>query len=640
MPTSFFDQQQEARTRSRWAVFGFILTVAFTLLGVSLVTALLLGFTAQTETDTAQLALQYQWDIVLTTAGLTLTVVCLASLFRHLQMRAGPEHVMRAMDGRRIDPETPAPPERQLLNIVEEMAIASGLPVPDVYIVDEPGINAFAVGLSTDRAAIGVTRGALDTFTRDELQGVIAHEFSHILNGDMRLNTRLIAWLAGIFVLSELGLLCFRMALYSGNGRRSRSDKDNGGGTLVLLALGLAIWLCGAIGLLMGRILQAALSRQREFLADASAVQFTRNPDGIANALRKLGRNSRKAKLLHAESLEVAHMMFGSAKPLSLTGLMATHPPLDARIRAILPSWDGTFLPATPNQPPPLPKTSAPPPPLPKSAVLLTALATADTLTPSSESPEAPPTPGGIRDAARSPDGARALVYLLLTQDTDPDTARIQTEALTNHETTALLHTLHHLRTLHPAIPEADRIPLLDLAAPALRHLAPPERETFKTLLDTLIRADNQVTLYEFAVRTLALRAIETPEEVRARSRRSIHIRSAEAEVNLLLSFLAHIGADTQDQAQTAFEAARQQLLGYTGGIQLQLLPPETCTLAALHHACTTLATLYPAFQQRLILAAHAILRADGELRPAEHHAFRAAAAALNVPLPPDFNVD
>ncbi|MCC5846059.1 MAG: M48 family metallopeptidase [Verrucomicrobia bacterium] len=654
MPKTFFDHQQEARIRSRWAVFGFILTVFLTVLSVALISAGLMGALGEYSSDGQELVTRYQWDVIFGAAGFTLVIVLMASLFRHVQMQAGPDHVMNAMDGKRVNPESGNPRERQLLNIVEEMAIASGLPVPDVYIVDEPGINAFAVGLSTDRAAVGVTRGALETFTRDEMQGVIAHEFSHILNGDMRLNTRLIAMLAGLFILSELGMVLFRIALHSGGGRRrSRSGKDNGGGTLVFLGFGLAVWVCGSIGLLMGRILQASMSRQREFLADASAVQFTRNPDGIANALRKLGKGSRKAKLQHEESLELAHMMFGSAKPMSLSGLMATHPPLDQRIKQIQPGWDGSFLAATPASPPPIPKNNADktskriiPPPIPRQAARAIALGAMQSGMgapgPAPEAVEAAHTlhetlPDSALQAARTPDGARALVYRLLLQSDQPDVNGEQEKAVQRHESPEMLQTLLRLHTATADLPEADRLPLLDIAVPALRHLDADTKAVFKTTLEALIRADGKVSLYEYAVRRVALRAVESEAEAKARLKKRIHIREAGNEVNLLLSVLAHVGAESEEEAEASFDAARQTLLGHHGGITLTLQPREGRTLAALNEACEKLAALYPAFQQRVMNAALAAVANNGQINTDEFNAFRAAAAALNVPVPPDF---
>ena len=232
--------------------------------------------------------------------------------------------------------------ERKILNVVEEMAIASGTPVPPVYLMEnEEGINAFAAGFTPGDAVIGVTRGCIRTLTRDELQGVIAHEFSHILNGDMRLNIRLIGVLYGILLISMTGWLIFRSTAYNTGFNTRRDDDDRRGGNPWPL-VGLALYILGYVGVLFGNLIKAAVSRQREFLADASAVQFTRNPDGIAGALKKIGALSEGSKIQAPEAQETSHLFFGEATG-HIFGFMATHPPLAERIRRIDPSFNGDF---------------------------------------------------------------------------------------------------------------------------------------------------------------------------------------------------------------------------------------------------------------------------------------------------------
>jgi Zn-dependent protease with chaperone function len=209
------------------------------------------------------------------------------------------------------------------------MALAAGVPMPQVYVLDQDaGINAFAAGHSPEDAAIGITRGGMTLLTRDELQGVIGHEFSHLLNGDMRLNIRIMGVLFGIVCLTVIG----RVLLYARGGNRGRAP---------MLLLGVALLVIGALGVLFGRLIQAALSRQREMLADASAVQFTRNPAGLAGALRKIGRVGARIDSPHAG--EVSHMFFENGLGKPVFGWLATHPPLAERIRALDPGWDGSF---------------------------------------------------------------------------------------------------------------------------------------------------------------------------------------------------------------------------------------------------------------------------------------------------------
>ena len=272
--------------------------------------------------------------------GAFFLVVLIASFGKSASLSTGGAAVAQAMGGRQIADTTTNYRERRLLNIVEEMSLASGVPMPKVFVMDdEAGINAFAAGHSPKDAAVAVTKGALDTFSRAELQAVIGHEFSHILNGDMRLNIRLISLLFGILCVSLIGQLVFRFAAVSTRGSRS-NNRNGGAAVLVIVLAGAAIWLLGSLGVFCARILQAVVSRQRENLADASAVQFTRDPGAMADALKVIGASSSKGYLSNAETSEVAHMLFADGLRMNL---FATHPPLIQRIRAIEPTFDGKF---------------------------------------------------------------------------------------------------------------------------------------------------------------------------------------------------------------------------------------------------------------------------------------------------------
>jgi len=641
MSKTFFDYQQEARSRSRKAVFAFALTVFFTVLSVAVITVIALGVAEGlssdqefTTTQTVEQTADY-FAPVMAACSLAFFIIACGSLLRSAQMRQGPESVMKAMRGIQIDSSTDDPKSRQLLNIVEEMSIASGIPVPLVYLVEEPGINAFAVGLRPERAAVGVTRGALNAFNRDELQGVIAHEFSHILWGDMRLNTRLISWLAGLFLISEAGVMLLRIGGSSSRGR-SRGGKGDGGAALAVLGIG--VWICGSIGLLFGKLLQARISRDREYLADASAVQFTRNPQGIGNALRKLGKSGTRARLTAPESMECAHMMFGSVKSMSFTGLMATHPPLEKRIRQVLPDWDGSFLQPEAPQEVPAPNTqkserksadrSA------RTLLGLGALAGSISSQALSQTRSWIQTlPAPFLERLHQPDGARALLYLLL-RSPDPAAVEKQQRFLKETESSGVLECMRELSERILAQSAAARLSLLELCLPVLRSQPQLHQQILK-IVEELIAADGQVSLTEYAVRQMTRAALEPEAESRARTRRRIPIQDLEREVNIFLSLLSRIGSETEEEAERGFEAARNQFLGYQGGITLRLLPSDACGLSALHSAFDRLACLAPAFQQRLLAAGEAAIRADGEILDSEVQLFRAAAAALHIPVPP-----
>ncbi|MFW6067881.1 MAG: M48 family metallopeptidase, partial [Myxococcota bacterium] len=327
----FFEQQEVARRSTGRLVTLFVLAVVGLIATTYVVVAFFLGFLrAEDGFSAAEL---WNWRLLVGVGGGILAVVGGAILLRMTQLRAGGHVVAEMLGGRRVEPNTTDPDERRLLNVVEEMAIASGTPAPPVYMMDqEPGINAFAAGHTVDDAVIGMTRGAVQQLSRDELQGVVAHEFSHILNGDMRLNIRLMGVLYGILVIGFVGWLVLRSTFFSG--ARARRSRDGGGGVIAIMALGISLVVIGWIGSFFGKLIKAAVSRQREYLADASAVQFTRNPAGIGGALRKIAGYEHGSVMENAQAAEVGHMLFGEG----FRGLYATHPPIDDRIRRIDPS--------------------------------------------------------------------------------------------------------------------------------------------------------------------------------------------------------------------------------------------------------------------------------------------------------------
>jgi len=357
----FFAHQDRARRQTSLLIGYYVLAVALIALGVyAAFAAVFLGAEAKTAGafDWCQ-----AWNPRLFAAvvGGTLLVVLIGTLYKIAQLARGGEAIARMLGGRPVAPDTADAAERRLINVVEEMAIASGIPVPRVFLLDEEkGINAFAAGFEPSNAVIGVTRGCLQTLSRDELQGVIAHEFSHILNGDMRLNLRLVGILNGILVIALVGYGLMRVMSSSS---RSRSRNEKGGGAAVgIFLLGLLLMLIGYIGVFFGKLIKSAVSRQREFLADASAVQFTRNPIGIAGALATIAGYKGGTRLATSHAEETSHFFFANGLRGSFLGLLATHPPLDERIRRIDPAFtadraDATTAPPAPS-PAPTPLTA------------------------------------------------------------------------------------------------------------------------------------------------------------------------------------------------------------------------------------------------------------------------------------------
>jgi Zn-dependent protease with chaperone function len=325
----FFEHQAKAKKQTTTLVLYFILAIAGIIASVYAASILLFHYLPAQQAG-APPSQRVLWDpqLFLYVVIGTLAVILVASLYKTVLLSKGGSAVAESLGGRLISTDTSEPNERKLRNVVEEMAIASGVPIPKIYVLDEePGINAFAAGYTPSDAAIGITRGGMTLLNRDELQGVIGHEFSHLLNGDMRLNLRIMGVLFGIVFLTVLG----RILLYSRGGR----------GRNPMMLFGLSLIVIGAVGVVFGRLIQAALSRQRELLADASAVQFTRNPAGLSSALQKIG--SVGSKIGSAHAVETSHMFFENSLSKPFLGMLSTHPPLEQRIRAIDPSWNGKF---------------------------------------------------------------------------------------------------------------------------------------------------------------------------------------------------------------------------------------------------------------------------------------------------------
>ncbi len=340
----FFEHQERARRGTIWLVGYFIVAVALVVVAVYAAAVGIIGFIEWKQNE-GQIRLWIPELFAAVTAA-TLLVIFTGSIYKIWQISGSGEHVAQSLGGREVQANTRDLGERVLLNVVEEMALASGTPVPPVYLLnDEEGINAFAAGTTPQNAVVGVTRGAVNTLTRDQLQGVIAHEFSHILNGDMRLNIRLMGWLHGILLLALIGYTILRVVGHGGSYRSSSSSsssnkKNDGGLVIVLLLSAAALIVIGYVGVFFAQLIKAAVSRQREYLADASAVQFTRNPDGISGALKKIGGWQDHSKIRAASAEEASHMFFSSAM---LSSMFATHPPLPDRIKRIDPQFNGQF---------------------------------------------------------------------------------------------------------------------------------------------------------------------------------------------------------------------------------------------------------------------------------------------------------
>jgi Zn-dependent protease with chaperone function len=643
MATDFFQQQDSARRRTFLLVVYFLLAI---LALVALVYGLLVVAFGLTGED-GPLPLWQPELLLFAGVGVGL-VVGGSSAFKVAQLASGGQAVALMVGGREVPRTTRDAHERRLLNVVEEMAIAAGVPVPPVYILEEPGINAFAAGYAPGDAVVAVSQGCLKYLTRDELQGVVAHEFSHILNGDMRLNIRLIGLIFGIMALTIVGRILMQTA-----GRRVSSDRSDSGTGRVILGLGL--FVLGLVGAFFGRLIQAAVSRQREYLADASAVQFTRNPDGIAGALKKIGGLQEGSRIENPAAEEVAHMFFASAfGGGGLGSLLATHPPLRDRIRRLDTNFDGTFpvvrpvgvearevegpRPGQAPRRPPLPRVPGFPQ-LPAAALGLTAEAAASRV--GDVSPREiryaegvqEDIPESLRVAAQEPFGARAVIYALLL-DPRPEVRELQQARLQAAAPPQdFAETLRQAGAVQ-ALPDRYRLPLVDLAMPALRQMSLGQYKAFRAQVEMLIRADNRLSLFEYVLRCVVHRHLDAqfyrqpvPEQVW----KSPH--QVAGPMGTVLSLLAWEGTAEQRAAAQAFAAGMEAFLG--GKSSHRLLGREECNLSGFDEALRALNKAVPDVKRRVVVACASCILADDQVTVRELEVLRAICDRLDCPMPP-----
>jgi Zn-dependent protease with chaperone function/uncharacterized tellurite resistance protein B-like protein len=650
MATDFFERQDSARRNTGWLVVFFTAAVVMIIVTVYLVVAGVFLFYDRPEdssriTRPADVVL-WNPQLFVAVSGITTLVIMTGTLFKIVELRAGGSAVAEAVGGRLIQTNTTDPAERRLLNVVEEMAIASGTPVPPVYVLErESSINAFAAGYSPGDAVIGVTNGTVSYLSRDELQGVIAHEFSHVLNGDMRLNIRLIGLLNGILFLAIIGYYLLR-----GAGRSSgRSDKGKGAAGIALF--GLALMIIGYVGVFFGAIIKSAVSRQREYLADASAVQFTRNPLGIANALRKIGGLVAGSRVRHPAAEEVSHMFFGQATSKFLDSLFATHPPLVERIRRLDPSFDGTFPYVTPveaDKESAQGATAAPRPeehePIrrrgsaagPAVIPLAAADAVANVGKPTHNHIQFASTmlarlPEPVWNACHDPFGARALVFALLIEREDAALRQAQLDEVdrcaeggTGTETRRLVAQLE-------ALGDEVRLPLVEMAVPALRTLSPIQFNNFKDLLTRLVKADDKIDSFEYALVRILLRHLDRQFGRTRPTRPKYHtVQQVREELRTLVTMLAWAGND-EAGAKRAFDAGSQVL----GVKSLVLLPRSECGLTQFDAALERLAQSDGQLKKTILDACAACVTADGRIAVPEAELLRAVADAIDCPIPP-----
>ncbi|MCK4744237.1 MAG: M48 family metallopeptidase [Sulfuriflexus sp.] len=629
----FFQHQQQARTSTRKLISLFGFAVLSLLIMTNLLVMFAFGF-LDSEISTAAILEQLDWNIFLSVSAVVVSVIFIGSLYKISTLSSGGVAVAEMLGGKLLTHGGFDSDEQKILNVVEEMAIASGTPVPPVYLLEEEGINAFAAGFTASDAVIGITRGAIATLDREQLQGVIAHEFSHIFNGDMRLNIRLIGILHGILVIGIIGYYILRA------GGRSRK---NGAG---LVVLGIGLLVIGYAGTFFGNMIKAAVSRQREFLADASAVQFTRNPDGISGALINIGASEYGSNIENPECSEISHCLFGAGMSSFYSGLFATHPPLDERIKRVKPSWNGVFVANKPKH-----KHEAADKKTEKAAkeelkkkqtIAATAaviLAGAEQLSKTGEPEQVnldvaikllAGLPETFSIAAREPYGARAVIYALLISD-DADIRGRQLSHIEYNADSGVYEKVCELLQARDQLAVDARLPLIELSLPSLRQLSFPQYELFKSIIERLIDLDGKVSLFEWILERLVIHHLRRNFDPKSsRARKYISINKLTDEVSLLLTVMVHVDKQTDLSAAEAFSSAQSEL----DEVIISLQPKDGISFKVLDSALNKLNQLVPVDKHKLLKACAACLIADGKITHKEAELYRAISEILDCPMP------
>lgn len=606
MSSNFFTQQDLARRNTRILVVLFTLAVMLLLLLTNIIALVSLGFIDPSFLSSSLHWQTLPWHLVSWVSIAVLAAVTIAVLVKWQQLKAGGKVVAESLGGIRLSPDSQDRLQRRLLNVVEEMALAANTPVPPVYLLPEQGINAFAAGYGPADAVIGVTQGCLEQLNRDELQGVIAHEFSHILNGDMRMNIRLIAILNGILFLGHIGYYMLRGSGRAGairaSSRSSGNSKNNGGG-IVLLALGLVV--IGYLGSFFGNLIKAAVSRQREFLADASAVQFTRNPHGIAGALKAIGSHSSASKIKNPGADESSHLFFGEAIS-RWASVFATHPPLATRIKRLEPQWNGKF---------------------PSARATQTAAEASTTETkPTNTERLQQALPLLLLHSSRQTEPATALVCCLLLQQ-DHDIWQTQLQLIKQLGSASLLQQTDQLCDSVASLDALQQVQLLQRLIPALKTLPEAKFRQFEQLLHALFQAAGPVDINAWLAREFVEHSVAVqfaPQQIN-RTYSGKTLPQLAPAITALLALVSQVAGDEVKQQQ-AWQAAVATLPFSVDSSRGDF------SFTSLSQQLPHLLALAPKQKQQLWQAVEACVRADKLLVTQERALLLALALLLEVP--------
>lgn len=665
---NFFEHQATARKKSLLLGLLFLIAVALIVISTNLLCYFILSFT-----DGSPVALKdwFSSRISLSISAAIILTILVGTIHQFINLSKGGSAVADMAKGRKVDLASQDRLEQRFINLVEEMSIASGTMMPELYIMDhEHSINAFVAGYEPTECVLVVTKGALEQLSRDELQGIIGHEFSHILNGDMRINIRLIAILAGILLIGQIGQFLIRSSFDRSRYSHSRRSKHDIG----LVFIGITLVCIGYTGLFMGRVIKAAISRQREFLADAASVQFTRNPEGIASALYRIF-DSQEGSLLrvtrHAEDLN--HLCFSESVKLHLSGILASHPPLNERISTIDSSYlvrfkarknatkkrqstlaqDETFQNTQRSAAQPLaggalglaphaisqtnstPLNTIPEPTATESPSITTSKIeqTTGTVCPAHVDYAVAllaEIPSAIKTLVHTPEGARIAVLHLMLSETPEKLLTTAVSQLSRSAQSSLKSDTHKKTTqLLKAITLRQRTPIFEMAISALRSLSEDHKQDLINDLSIIAKIDNKITFFEFAIITLTKQQL-TKSYGRKTKSKYHSFKDVSNEIALVLRLFALASTDNKQEQQDRFTNAVQL---FSDNIHWE--DPIEQNARAISHALHKLRLLSPLLKRPLVDSFIECVMADNKVKTREYELLRLVAVVLDCPMPP-----
>lgn len=641
---NFFSAQQSARRSTTLLSLLFIAAILMLLLLSNFFLFQYL-YTSQYSSITFsldELALVYDQQLMIIFSAIILAFITIGSFYKLITLLAGGSAIAESLGGIIIPRSSKDKQQRKILNIVEEMAIASGMPVPRVYLLNENGINAFAAGWKISNAVIGITQGALDKLNRDELQGVIAHEFSHIFNGDMKINLRLIAVLHSILMIGQMGRFAFRTLSIQ---RHSSSSRKGNSIPIVIIVIGFMMTVVGYTGTFFGNWIKSLISKQREYLADASAVQFTRNNAGIADALKKIGGAPFGSQILYASADEYSHGYFAISDLHSSFFSFATHPPIEERIKRLQPSWNGKFI--TPPKIKPTPQTK---PTYPKSNIDKLSIVSGIALNSALNSIDSigqinaedldvarqwqQNIPDFVRLYTEDPSDARLLICALLL-DSDKNLEKQQLNIIENYQKKGAKQVAWLAEQIQQ-LELANDINIIDMALPSLQLMSLPQFKAFKATIKQLIKADKKIDLKEWIIQRMLMQHLKTHFALRKRPLQSYFVLgSARKPIETILSLLSYIEhKNAPEEALNSFNLAKNSIAAHS----FQALDISKISLKSIDHAVDQLEHLKPPLKHKFLTAATHCIAHDGHIKKQSYELLRAIASCIDTPLPPIYS--